>query len=129
MSRDRSGQARPGPGYLSRSLVRRHVRYLGPCHTASRSCALRRRDHPPLARFRARPHVAFWERWSSETMKSVKWHIAVRRIVTALSHKRLQSFVARSSAPHASHLAHTPPYGHVVILTPTRLGLVRAMPG
>src|SRR5215469_7179054 len=33
-------------------------------------------------------------------MKSVKWHIVVRRIVTALSHKRLQSFVARPPANH-----------------------------
>ena len=53
-------------------------------------------------------------------MKSVKWHIAVRRIVTALSHKRLQSFVARLSAQHAPPLAHTPPYGHVATFTPTR---------
>jgi hypothetical protein len=43
MSRYGPGQVRPGPDCLSRPLVRHHVRYLGPCHAATRSCALRGR--------------------------------------------------------------------------------------
>ena len=43
----------------------------------------------------------------------VKWHIAVRRIVTALSHKRLQSFVACPTLQHTPHSAHMPLSDHL----------------
>ncbi len=51
-------------------------------------------------------------------MKSVKWHIAVRRIVTALSHKRLQSFVIRSPPQHVSPFSHMPQHGDPAALAP-----------
>jgi hypothetical protein len=51
-------------------------------------------------------------------MKSVKWHIAVRRIVTALSHKRLQSFVVRSPPQHVSLSSHMPQHNDPAALAP-----------
>src|SRR5215470_9870168 len=52
-------------------------------------------------------------------MKSVKWHIVVRRIVTALSHKRLQSFVARPPTNHNPHVSHRSLHDHAA--TPPRV--------
>jgi hypothetical protein len=51
-------------------------------------------------------------------MKSVKWHIAVRRIVTALSHKRLQSFVARSPPQHVPLSSRMQQHNDPAALTP-----------
>src|SRR5262249_47380342 len=96
MSRDRPGPARlPGPNHQRRSLVRRHVRHLGLRHAATRSCVPGR----GMARYltgSAQGRRRLLAEIVLATIKSVKWHIVVRRIVTVLSHNRLQSFAACS---------------------------------
>ena len=58
-------------------------------------------------------------------MKPVKWPNAVRRIVTALTHKRLQSFVGYSSAQHAPPFSQTSLHAHTATLICIRPGYPR----
>src|SRR5712691_9931768 len=97
--------ARPGPGERGEVMLARTGPWCEIISATSTSVLItqprimhpRRRDRPQSAQLRARPHDALGVMLLG-TMKRVKPPVAIGRIVTALSHKRLQSFAGGSWA-------------------------------